>query len=454
MNNQQRHVRRRLRSHNVRRSFGVVTAAGTLLGGLTIAGSLVGGSSAVAASRPATAVREASCAGGVTTVNEEDYYQPPSKTNLGGDNFQRFFKNYSATHPCVKVVRQAPVTSADAAYLTHVLSQFSSGSQPDLLMLDNPQLAEFAAKGLLVPLSSLGKSSVVSRLNPANVAETTYNGRLYALPLYTNTIAIFYNKKLVKQAGIKTLPKTWAQFAADAKKTAHGSDLGFVFSGQAGPGEATWQFDPWAWSNGGSMSKPDGTASVQALSFLTNLVKSGAAPKSVVNWSQAQPIQEFEAGKAAFAENGLWNIPSLEQQYPKLKWGVFQIPTRVVGQKVIAPFGGEVWAIPKTTPSEEKAAFAVLQAMSTHLVRFSKVDNAVPTVPTLWNTPPWNTSVYAPFLAELKNGRARTAGLKSPANEPAISLDLGNAIEAALIGKSSPAQAMKSVATQIAPLLK
>ena len=46
------------------------------------------------------------------------------------------------------------------------------------------------------------------------------------------------------------------QFAADAKKTAHGKDLGFVFSGQAGPGEATWQFDPWAWSNGGSMERP------------------------------------------------------------------------------------------------------------------------------------------------------------------------------------------------------
>ena len=114
---------------------------------------------------------------------------------------------------------------------------------------------------MLVPLSSLGSISAVSKLNPANVAETTYNGKLYAMPLATNTIAIFYNKTLVQQAGITTLPKTWAEFAADAKKTAHGSDLGFVFSGQAGPGQATWQFDPWAWSNGGSMEDPAGTAS-------------------------------------------------------------------------------------------------------------------------------------------------------------------------------------------------
>lgn len=401
-----------------------------------------------------TARAKASCPGGVVTVNEEDYYQPPSKTNIGGNNFQAFFKSYSASHPCVKVVRQAPVTSGDSAYLTHILAQFSSSSQPDLLMLDNPQLAEFAAKGLLVPLKSLGSSPVVSKLNPANVAETTYRGQLYALPLYTNTIAIFYNKTLLQQNGITTLPKTWAQFAADAKKTAHGSDLGFVFSGQAGPGQATWQFDPWAWSNGGTMATPGAKSSVQALSFLANLVKEGAAPKSVVNWTQAQPIQEFEAGKAAFCENGLWNIPALEQQFPKLKWGVFQIPTRVAGQTVIAPFGGEVWSIPKTTPSEEKAAFQVLQAMSSNVVTFAKVDSAVPTEPSLWHLSPWGTSVYAPFLAELKNGRSRTAGLATPANEPTISLDIGNAIESALIGKSSASQAMRAAQSQIAPLLK
>ncbi len=263
----------------------------------------------------------ASCPSGVLTLTTEDYYGVPSATNTSGAGVADYFKSYSAANPCVKVVRQDPVVSADSAYLTHVLAQFSSGSEPDLLMLDNPELDEFAADGVLVPLSSLGTIPAVSKLNPANVAETTFNGKLFAMPLETNTIAIFYNKTLVQQAGITTLPKTWAEFAADAKKTAHGTDLGFVFSGQAGPGEATWQFDPWAWSNGGSMEDPAGTASVQALSFLTSLVKEGAAPKDVVNWSQAQPIQEFEAGKAAFCENGLWNIPGMQSQFKKLNWG-------------------------------------------------------------------------------------------------------------------------------------
>ena len=441
-----------------RRGAGLMTTSLVLasFGALTIAAP-----SAVASPRPGLvtgAARHlssaASCPGGVVKLTTEDYYAVPSATNTTGTGVADYFKSYSAANPCVKVVRQGDVVTGDSAYLTHVLAQFSSGSQPNLLMLDNPELAEFAADGVLVPLSSLGSIPAVTKLNPANVAETTYNGKLYAMPLATNTIAIFYNKTLIQQAGITTLPKTWAQFAADAKKTAHGKDLGFVFSGQAGPGEATWQFDPWAWSNGGSMEDPAGAASVQALSFLTSLVKDGAAPKDVVNWSQAQPIQEFEAGKAAFCENGLWNIPGMQTQFKKLNWGVFAIPTRVAGQTVIAPFGGEVWAIPKTNPTEEKAAFALLSDMSNHVVDFSKLLAAVPTEPSLWDQAPWNTSVYAPFLSELKNGRARTVGIKNPANEPAIDLDVGNAIEAALIGKMTPAAAMQSAQSQVNPLVK
>jgi multiple sugar transport system substrate-binding protein len=395
-----------------------------------------------------------SCPGGVTTVNEEDYYGAPSSTNATGTDFAKWFKTFNNTHPCVKVIHHGVTVTGDAQYLTQVLSQFSSGSQPNLLMLDNPQLDEFAAKGLLLPLKSLGSLPIVKTLNPANVAETTYDGKLYALPLYTNTIAIFYNKTLLKQAGITALPTTWAQFATDAKKTAHGTDLGFVFAGEAGPGNATWQFDPWAWSNGGSLSDPAGTPSIQALSFLTSLVKAGASPKNVVNLTQTTEIQSFEAGKAAFAENGLWNIPTLVKTFPKLKWGVFEIPTRVAGQTVIAPFGGEVWSIPKTTPAKEKAAFQVLKAMTSNVVSFSRAVNGVPTIPSAWKEAPWNTTAYAPFIAELKHGRARTSGLENPANEPAISLDIGNNIEAALVGKLSAAKAMQTAQTEIAPLLK
>lgn len=390
---------------------------------------------------PSAGVAQSSSSGQSAKVSltEEDYYGAPSPTSTAPGYLLNFFKSYSKSHPGVTITRQAPVS---ATYDTHVLSQFSSGSEPDLLMLDNPELPDFASTGGLVPLRSLG-SVDTSGINKANLAETTYNKKLYALPLYTNTIAIFYNKQILQQGGVTTLPQTWSEFSADAKKLSNGSHYGFVFSGQAGPGQATWQWDPWAWSNGGQMWTPAAKADVQALSFLTSLVQEGAAPKDVVNWSQAQPIQNFEAGKAAFVENGLWNIPTMQSQFSNLQWGAFQIPTRVAGQTVIAPFGGEVWCIPRTTPAKEKAAFQLLKAMSTssNIIPLAKGLSDVPTNTSLWHQDPWSTQPYAPFLTELKHGRARTDLVGS--KEPEVDLAVGDAIQSALAGNQSPQAAMQ-----------
>ena len=180
----------------------------------------------------------------------------PSAANTSGTGVADYFKSYSTANPCVKVVRQGDVVTGDAAYLTHVLSQFSSGSEPNLLMFDNPELAEFAADNVLIPLSSLGTFSVVSKLNPANVAETTYNGKLYALPLCTNTEAIFYNKTLVQQNGITTLPTTWAAVRRrrEEDRPRERPRFSFLRPGRARAGEG--ELEPFSWTNGGSMEVP------------------------------------------------------------------------------------------------------------------------------------------------------------------------------------------------------
>lgn len=397
------------------------------------------------------------CPNGKITLHEEDYYLPASATNFTGTNTQNFFDNYSKSNNCVKVTREAPVTSGGGAnYLTHVLNQFSSHDQPDILMLDNPNLDQFAAQGLLAPLDSIG-SIDTSPISPASIKETTFQGKLYGLGLQTNSIAIFYNKDLLDKAGISKLPTTWDEFAADAKKASQATGVaGFVFSGQTGPGQAAWQYYPWAWSNGAVTTKVDSDESVQALSFLAGMVKDGSVPKDVVNWSQDQPFQQFQAGKAVFLENGTWRIPTLQQENPNLHWGVMEFPTRVAGQTVIVPFGGEVWAIPQTTPEREKAALAVLQAMAKpdNIAPWAKGLGVVPTVPSLWDQAPWNTPEYQVFEQELKNGRARTEGLAKPENYPQIDTAIGNAEESALLGKQSAADALKQAQAQIDPLLK
>lgn len=437
----QRHTgstaRARLRGHRGKRDFAVVALTAAL--GATLAACGSGGSAASGGGTKSSPVH----------LVEEDWYGTPTPSSVGPKYLNAFFASYQKSHPGVTITRKSPVSPN---YFSLVLSQASAGNLPDLLMVDNPDLATLASTGTILPLSTFGKISTAG-INPANLSETTYNGKLYAMPLYTNTIAIFYNKAMFKAAGITTLPKTWAQLMTDAKKLTTPAHYGFLYQtggGNGGPG--TWQSDPFIWSNGGSRRHISSKASVQAVQYLASLVKAGVSPKSVVNLSQAQTIQQFEVGKAAMVENGLWNIPYMQTAFKSLQWGTFEIPTRTTSQTVVAPFGGEVWCIPKTTPAKEAAAFKVLESMSagTNIVPIAKGIDDVPTRQSDWNLSPWNEPVYAPFLAELRTARARTKYFTT--DETTASLDAGQAIEAAVIGKQSVVAALDAAQQQISKL--
>lgn len=85
-----------------------------------------------------------------------------------------------------------------------VLQQSSSKTLPDVLMLDNPDVQQIAASGALAPLDDLGVDS--SGVADGVIKASTYQGKLYALQPVTNTIALFYNKKILEAAGITPPP--------------------------------------------------------------------------------------------------------------------------------------------------------------------------------------------------------------------------------------------------------
>lgn len=46
-----------------------------------------------------------------------------------------------------------------------------------------------------------------------------YKGKVYGLPKDYNTLVLFYNKEMFKQAGLTQPPKTWQDLKEYAKKT-------------------------------------------------------------------------------------------------------------------------------------------------------------------------------------------------------------------------------------------
>ena len=164
--------------------------------------------------------------------------------------------------------------------------------------------------------------------------------------------------------GTRFATNPWAQLVSVSKTLTNSSHYGIGFAAQPTNGNAAWQFEPFLWSNGGHFYNLSATPAVQALALWTNLVKDGSAPKDVVNWTQTTVEEEFAAGREDMMVNGPWNLPALNS-IKGLNYGAVSIPTRVAGQTVIAPIGGEVWTIPKTNPAAEQATCGVLKYMET-----------------------------------------------------------------------------------------
>jgi multiple sugar transport system substrate-binding protein len=320
-----------------------------------------------------------------------------------------------------------------------VLQQASSKTLPDVLMLDNPDVQQIAATGALAPLNDLGLTAdgVIKGMTDA----TSYQGKLYGLAPVTNTIALFYNKDMLAQAGVQP-PKTWDELKAAAKKLTKPGRYGIAFNANA-TYEGSWQFLPAMWTNGGDETDLTSPQVAEAVQLWVDLVQSGSASKSVINWTQGDAKDQFVAGKAAMMVNGPWQIPAL-QTTPNVKWDVVQFPVNKVGQTPVAPLGGEAWTVPlnKDQAKQQKAADYVkcLNSDENELA-WAKARFTLPTRTALLDQYVKEVPSMKAFGEQVVNARARTGKLGD--KWPEAAKVIYQAIQLALTGKASAQDAFK-----------
>jgi len=320
-----------------------------------------------------------------------------------------------------------------------VLQQASSKTLPDVLMLDNPDVQQIAATGALAPLNDMGLSG--DGVIKGMVDATSYQGKLYGLAPVTNTIALFYNKDMLAEAGVQP-PKTWDELKAAAKKLTKPGRYGMAFNANA-TYEGSWQFLPAMWTNGGDETDLTSPQVAEALQLWVDLVKSGSASKSVINWTQGDVNDQFIAGKAAMMVNGPWQIPSLNKN-PKIKWDVVQFPVNKVGQTPVAPLGGEAWTVPlnKDQAKQQKAAdFVKCLNSDENELAWAKARFTVPTKTAVLDQYVTDVPSMKAFTEQVVNARSRTGKLGD--KWPDAAKVIYQAIQLALTGKASAQDAFK-----------
>jgi len=323
-------------------------------------------------------------------------------------------------------------------YLPKVLSQLSSKTLPDVLMLDNGDVQQIASSGALSPLTDFGVK--LDGFAEGAVQAGTFEGKQYAMQPVANTVALFYNKGVLAAAGV-TPPTTWDELKAAAAKLKSSGTYGVAFSAPASE-EGTYQFLPFMWSNGGDEKNIASDETAAALQLWTDLVASGSAPQSVLNWTQADVNDQFIAGKVAMMVNGPWQIASLDKA--GVDYGIAAIPAPAAGKTIQSPLGGETWTVPNTgNKSRQQDAAKVVECIGSdaHQLANAVGRNLVPTKLAIKEEFVKQAPSMKGFADQVPGLRSRTGELGT--EWPKTSKQISGAIQTALTGGAAPLDALK-----------
>ncbi|MEU1371233.1 extracellular solute-binding protein [Streptomyces sp. NPDC005803] len=332
-----------------------------------------------------------------------------------------------------------------ASLIPRVLRQASARTLPDLLMLDNADLQRIAQTGALTPLSRYGIDT--GGFAEGILSAGTYEGEVYGLAPYVSTVALFYNKDMLAEAGV-AVPRTWDELKeAAAGLTRHGR-YGMAVDANA-TFESSWQFLPFLWSNGGNEKRLDTPQAAQALQLWVDLVRNGSMSKSVLNWTQADVHDQFAAGRTAMMINGPWRIAALDKD-KDLHWGVAPIPVPRLGQSPVTPLGGEVWTLPRSRSEDrQRKAADVLACLNTpsNTLTLAKQHFTVPSRTAVAARYAEQDPSMAVFVKSVRGARVRTGELG--VRWPKAATGIYTAIQSALTGERTPEEALEH-AQQIA----
>ncbi len=240
-----------------------------------------------------------------------------------------------------KVQIDATTLEWGVPFYTKVQTSTATGQGPDIMTYHESRMPLGISTGSLSPITpeELAASGIkASDFGPANwkAAQGT-DGKQYGVPLDIHSIILYYNKDLLKKAGLlgddgkpKGLDGVANWDAALAKLTANG------VSGLSVPGDSAsmWRIfytllnqQDGAFLKDGKFLDGDNLGkATTALAEMQKWVKSGWTPAKT---DYPASIALFTSGKAAMHVNGVWEVPTMVDLAKKgqlFDWGAIQIP--------------------------------------------------------------------------------------------------------------------------------
>ena len=241
---------------------------------------------------------------------------------------------------------------------------FASGQAPDLFILSPGDFLRYYNGGALADLTPYIAADAREDFPESVVASRMVDGRLFAVPMEVEPMAIFYSVEAFERAGLdeSDIPATWDELLEIAERLTTARRFGILF--ETTPGyyqNFTWY--PFMWQGGGEVQAADGTsafdseATVQALRLWQDAVSRGAAPRQGLGRGAGDVLANLVSGYCAMQNIGVWAVAQLEASVPDFPYGVFRLPVPRGGRYVTVGGGWAFVANARSEHVDDAAAF-------------------------------------------------------------------------------------------------
>ncbi|WBU56250.1 extracellular solute-binding protein [Paracoccus sediminicola] len=297
---------------------------------------------------------------------EIEYWQYVYDTRV--EAMDQLIAKFQEANPDITVKQ---VTFPYADYQTRIVAANMAGQAPDVMQLFYGWADQFIAGGLIQPLpeDAFPPAEIEAEFFPI-VSAMQRDGQYYGLPTAVRSLALFYNKALLQEAGVEP-PTTLEDLVAVAKATAKadaGGNLETVgiTMDPAGQDHHWWR-EVLDRQMGGAPYNEDYTqvtyadeAGAEALGYYIGLARDeNVTQLGFMDEGQAA----FKAGRAAMTIDGTFRLGSFSE-ITDFEWAVTELPANAEGERsnYASYFANAIGA--KTEGEELEASIKFLQYVS------------------------------------------------------------------------------------------
>lgn len=268
--------------------------------------------------------------------------------------------------------RVVPSYYGDGRDAQKLLTAIAGGDPPQLITQDRFTVGEWASRGAFLALDEF---LARSELGPEDFYESAWNeasyrGSVYGIPKDVDDRALYYNKRMLREAGLVdgqgnvVPPRDWDDLTryavAMTKRDASGRIVQLGFAPNYGD---AWLYI-YSWLNGGEFMSADGRTvtladekNVEALRYMVELYDAVGGMAQAEAFVRAnnndRRLDPFLIGQVAMKIDGNWQLRHMAELAPDLEFGVAPAPAPA-GRSSITWGGGYSYVIPRGARHPEK----------------------------------------------------------------------------------------------------